>query len=416
MPTCRSPLPRRLVAALLAASPARRRRLRGRRRRRRPTTTETPTTARSRRADRRGRRWRRPPPTPTSSTRLRRRRSPRPTDAADRASTPSSPTPTDATLAAAKQAWLDGRVALRPDRGLPLLRRPDRQPRGRARGPDQRLAARRGLHRLRRGDPTAGIINDAAASPRSPPTCSSPPTRRAARPTSRPAGTPSSSCSGARTSAPTAPAPARSPTTRPRRPPSAAATYLDAARRPAGRPTSRRCATQWDARATAPTATEFLADPQPGRGQHPARAWARCRPGELAGERIARRLRDQGPGGRALLLLRQHHRRHRSATPPASGWCTSADYPGVDGTVAVRRRGRRSTPSSTRTLRRQLDASVAAAIEALEAPFDQLILGDDDAPGRVALLDADRRRSRTRATPIADAGRRRSATPISLAV
>ena len=41
--------------------------------------------------------------------------------------------------------------AVRAHRGLPLLRRPDRQPRRRARGPDQRLAARRGLHRLRRG-------------------------------------------------------------------------------------------------------------------------------------------------------------------------------------------------------------------------------------------------------------------------
>ena len=49
-----------------------------------------------------------------------------------------------------------GRLARRPrgvrtHRGVPLLRRPDRQPRGRAGGPDQRLAPRRGVHRLRRG-------------------------------------------------------------------------------------------------------------------------------------------------------------------------------------------------------------------------------------------------------------------------
>ena len=34
----------------------------------------------------------------------------------------------------------------------------------------------------------------------------------------------------------------------------------------------------------------------------------------------------------------------------------------------------------------ELDENVAKA-EALEAPFDQLILGEDDAPGRVALLE-----------------------------
>ena len=40
---------------------------------------------------------------------------------------------------------------LRAHRGVPLLRRADRQRDGRAGGSDQRLAARRGLHRLRRG-------------------------------------------------------------------------------------------------------------------------------------------------------------------------------------------------------------------------------------------------------------------------
>ena len=40
---------------------------------------------------------------------------------------------------------------LRPDRGVPLLRRSHRQPRRRPRGPDQRLADGRGLRRLRRG-------------------------------------------------------------------------------------------------------------------------------------------------------------------------------------------------------------------------------------------------------------------------
>ncbi|MDD9372144.1 MAG: hypothetical protein PV358_18625, partial [Acidimicrobiales bacterium] len=37
-------------------------------------------------------------------------------------------------------------------------------------------------------------------------------------------------------------------------------------------------------------------------------------------------------------------------------------------------------------LRGELDASVTQA-EGLAAPFDQLILGDDEAPGRVQLLE-----------------------------
>ena len=59
--------------------------------------------------------------------------------------------PTEETLEAAKDAWLDRPRRLRPDRGVPLLRRSDRRRGDRARGADQRLAARRGLHRLRRG-------------------------------------------------------------------------------------------------------------------------------------------------------------------------------------------------------------------------------------------------------------------------
>jgi putative iron-regulated protein len=43
-------------------------------------------------------------------------------------------------------------------------------------------------------------------------------------------------------------------------------------------------------------------------------------------------------------------------------------------------------PEADAALREQLDANVAMA-EALQAPFDQLILGDDDAPGRVQLLE-----------------------------
>ena len=61
-------------------------------------------------------------------------------------------------------------------------------------------------------------------------------------------------------------------------------------------------------------------------------------------------------------------------------------------------------PDADAALRAQLDANVAAA-EALEAPFDQLILGDDDAPGRVALLELITS-LQDQGDAVADAGRR----------
>ena len=59
--------------------------------------------------------------------------------------------PTEESLETAKQAWLTARGRLRPHRGVPLLRRADRQRGDRPGGSHQRLAARRGLRRLRRG-------------------------------------------------------------------------------------------------------------------------------------------------------------------------------------------------------------------------------------------------------------------------
>jgi len=61
-----------------------------------------------------------------------------------------------------------------------------------------------------------------------------------------------------------------------------------------------------------------------------------------------------------------------------------ADYPGIDGT-SLSEVVAEVEPELDADLRAQLDDNVAQA-EALEAPFDQLILGEDDAPGRVALL------------------------------
>jgi putative iron-regulated protein len=61
----------------------------------------------------------------------------------------------------------------------------------------------------------------------------------------------------------------------------------------------------------------------------------------------------------------------------------TADYPGVEGT-SLSDVVAKVEPDLDAALRTQLDASVAKAA-ALKAPFDQLILGADDAPGRVEL-------------------------------
>jgi putative iron-regulated protein len=63
----------------------------------------------------------------------------------------------------------------------------------------------------------------------------------------------------------------------------------------------------------------------------------------------------------------------------------TADYEGVDGTSLSDVVGE-ADPELDAALTDELEASVAMA-EALEAPFDQLILGEDDAPGRTALLE-----------------------------
>jgi putative iron-regulated protein len=103
---------------------------------------------------------------------------------------------------------------------------------------------------------------------------------------------------------------------------------------------------------------------------------------ELAGERIAVALdtKDQED---------EHSCFSDNTTVDVVGNATGirmaylADFPGIDGT-SVSDVVAKVDPELDAELRAQLDASVAAAT-ALEAPFDQLILGDDDAPGRVAL-------------------------------
>ncbi len=103
---------------------------------------------------------------------------------------------------------------------------------------------------------------------------------------------------------------------------------------------------------------------------------------ELAGERIAVALdtKDQED---------EHSCFSDNTTVDVVGNATGirmaylADFPGIDGT-SVSDVVAKVDPELDTTLKAELDASVAAA-DALEAPFDQLILGDDDAPGRVAL-------------------------------
>ena len=63
----------------------------------------------------------------------------------------------------------------------------------------------------------------------------------------------------------------------------------------------------------------------------------------------------------------------------------TADHPDVEGT-SLSDLVAGVDPDLDEQLRGELDTSVEQA-EALPAPFDQLILGDDEAPGRVQLLD-----------------------------
>jgi putative iron-regulated protein len=139
---------------------------------------------------------------------------------------------------------------------------------------------------------------------------------------------------------------------------------------------------QWDPTDGAYRET-FLADP----GQAVSnifRSMGALSQGELAGERIAVAYdtKDQED---------EHSCFSDNTTTDIAGnaigvrMIYTADYPGIDGTslsevvAAVE-------PELDAALLDELDENVAKA-EALEAPFDQLILGEDDAPGRVALLE-----------------------------
>ena len=109
--------------------------------------------------------------------------------------------------------------------------------------------------------------------------------------------------------------------------------------------------------------------------------------GELGGRADERRLHAALAGGRALVLLRQHHRPTSSPTPAASRWCSTASYPGgVEGTSVLD-----VIAAEDEDLAAQLESEVAAsvaAVSAIPAPFDQHLRDGvpDSDPGRASVL------------------------------
>jgi putative iron-regulated protein len=139
---------------------------------------------------------------------------------------------------------------------------------------------------------------------------------------------------------------------------------------------------QWDPEGGA-YREEFLSDP----GQavsNMLRGMGALSAGELSGERIsvAYETKDQED---------EHSCFSDNTTADIQGNAKGiqmvylADHPDVDGT-SLSDVVAEIDPDLDEQLRGELEASVGFA-DALEPPFDQLILGDDDAPGRVQLLE-----------------------------
>ena len=128
---------------------------------------------------------------------------------------------------------------------------------------------------------------------------------------------------------------------------------------------------------------EFLADPDQAVSDL-LRGMGALSAGELAGERIsvAYETKDQEDEHSCF-----SDNTHNDILGNAAGirMVYLADHPDVDGT-SLSEVIAEIDPELDEQLTGELDASVGFA-EGLQAPFDQLILGDDDAPGRVALLE-----------------------------
>jgi len=138
----------------------------------------------------------------------------------------------------------------------------------------------------------------------------------------------------------------------------------------------------WDPAAGGTYVEEFLADPDQAV-TNILRSMGALSAGELAGERIAVAYdtKDQED---------EHSCFSDNTTVDIAGNAAGirmvylADYQGIDGT-SLSEVVAKAEPELDAALRTQLDANVAAAT-ALVAPFDQLILGEDTAPGRASLL------------------------------
>ena len=105
--------------------------------------------------------------------------------------------------------------------------------------------------------------------------------------------------------------------------------------------------------------------------------------GELAGERIAVAY-DTKDQEDEHSCFSDNTTADIAANAAGVGMIYTADYPGVDG-PSLADVVAEVDEDGNQELLDLLDTNVARA-EALPAPFDQLILGDDDAPGRQALL------------------------------
>jgi putative iron-regulated protein len=288
--------------------------------------------------------------------------------------------PTDATLAAAKQAWLDARVLYGPTEAFRFYDGPIDNPED---GPEGQINAwplDEAYIDYVEGDPAAGIINDVEGAPEL--------TTATLVDANENGGEANISTGwhaiefllwGQDTSADSA-------GTRPVTDYTTAAnadrrgTYLKLlADLLVSDLTSVR--DQWGPEAGSYRET-FLADPDQAISNI-FRSMGALSQGELAGERIAvvYDTKDQED---------EHSCFSDNTTVDIAGnaigvrMIYTGDYPGIEG-ASLSDAVAQVAPELDTALRASLDENVTKA-QALQAPFDQLILGEDDAPGRVALL------------------------------
>jgi len=128
--------------------------------------------------------------------------------------------------------------------------------------------------------------------------------------------------------------------------------------------------------------TQFLGDPQNAVADI-FRSMGALSQGELAGERIAVAY-DTKDQEDEHSCFSDNTTADIAANAAGVAMIYTADYPGVDGPSLADVVGDVDDEGNQELLD-LMDTNIARA-EALPAPFDQLILGDDDAPGRQALL------------------------------